>query len=168
MKVVPAASAVAVPDDKLKNMGWPKSPVKLFGIGAAVFLAGGLLSLSLHVPSFKIPVLWSGKVHFVSFFYLWLAAAAPFAIFAALYKYLIDVHRLPFAESMNRIHFVVTIIAVLDLVRVFVSWEEAMISTLAALLFGPQFVTLAVLALFDFVVFAVSAIDSYRRSVARA
>ena len=165
----PAATLVpaAVPEDSLKNAGWPKSPVKLFGIGAGVFVFGGLISLALHVPASKIPVLWSGQVHFVSFFYLWLAAAAPFVIFALLYKYLIDVHRLPFAESMNRIHFVVTIIAVLDLVRVFVSWEEALVSKSAELLFGSQFVTLAVVFLFDLVVFAVSAIDSYRRSVAR-
>jgi hypothetical protein len=168
---VKAAAPVAVPAhvqyDSLKNAGWPKSPVKLFGIGAAMFVFGGLISLALHAPASKIPVLWSGQVHFVSFFYLWMAAAAPFAIFAMLYKYLIDVHHLPFAESMNRIHFVVTIIAVLDLVRVFVSWEEALVSKSVALLFGSQFVTLAVVFLFDVVVFAVSAIDSYRRSVAR-
>jgi len=41
-----------------------------------------------------------------------------------LYKYLMDAHNLIFEESMNRIHFVVTIITILDLVRVFSAWEH--------------------------------------------
>lgn len=160
-------AAPARPDVGVKNTGWPQSPVKLFGIGAGFFGAGALVSLILNVPSFKVPVPWSGQIHFVSFFVLWLAAGAPFAIFAGLYKYFIDAHRLTFAESTNRIHFIVTIITVLDLVHVFVGWEQGMISDLAAVYFGPQFFWLAILFLFSSVVFAVSAIESYRRTLVR-
>ena len=64
LPVVPSAKRTPeqVSDDGPGNLGWPKSPVKLFGIGAAAIAAGGLISLILDVPSFKIPVPWSGEV----------------------------------------------------------------------------------------------------------
>jgi hypothetical protein len=90
-------------------------------VPTAAFGAGGIVSLILNVPAYPIPVPVRGRVHFLPFAYLWLAAAAPFAIFAMLYRFLMDAQRLVFEESLNRIHFVVTIIAILDLVRVFTS-----------------------------------------------
>ena len=169
LPLVPDAKAtpVRVADDSAKNMGWPKSPAKLFGIGAAVFGAGGLISLILNVPSYPIPVPVQGQLHFLPFGYLWLAAAAPFAIFAMLYKFLMDAQRLVFEESLNRIHFVVTIIAILDLVRVFMSWQQALVSKLAELYFGPEFEWLGVLFGMSAVVFAINAFRSYRRAAVR-
>ena len=169
LPVAPDAKAapVRVPDDSAKNMGWPKSPAKLFGIGAAVFGAGGIVSLILNVPAYPIPVPVRGQLHFVSFGLLWLAAAMPFAIFAALYKYLLDAQKIVFEDSLNRIHFVVTIIAVLDLVRVFMSWQQALVSKLAELYFGPEFEWLAVLFGMSAVVFAINAYRSYRRTAVR-
>jgi hypothetical protein len=103
LPVVPDAKAtpVHVPDDNVKNIGWPKSPVKLFGIRAAVFAAGGIISL------------------------------------------------------------------VLDLVRVFMGWEQAMASKLAALYFGPEIEWLTVLFGMSAVVFAINAYRSYRRTAVR-
>jgi len=169
LPVVPDAKATPahVPDDSVKNMGWPKSPVKLFGIGAAVFAAGGLISLILDVPSFKFPVPWSGELHFVPFGFLWLAAAAPFAFFAMLYKFLMDACYLVFEESLNRIHFVVTIITVLDLVRVFMAWEQWMGTKFATFFYGAEFQWLAVLFVLSAVVFAINAFRSYRRAAVR-
>jgi len=161
------ATPAHVPDDSAKNMGWPKSPVRLFGIGAAVFAAGGLISLILNVPLFKVPVPWSGELHFVPFGFLWLAAAAPFAIFAMLYKLLMDAYDLAFEESLNRIHFVVTIITVLDLVRVFMAWEEWMGTKFATFFYGAEFQWLAVLFVLSAVVFAINAFRSYRRTAVR-
>jgi hypothetical protein len=106
-------------------------------------------------------------MHFLPFGCLWLAAAAPFAIFAMLYKFLMDAHDLVFEESLNRIHFVVTIVTVLDLVRVFMSWEQAMASKLAALYFGPETEWLAVLFGLCGVVFAINAYRSYRHTTVR-
>jgi hypothetical protein len=169
LPVVPTAKTTPerVRDDSPKNMGWPKSPVKLFGIGAAVFAAGGLVSLILDVPSFKVGVPWSGQLHFLPIGLLWMAAAAPFAIFAMLYKYLMDAHNLVFAESMNRIHFVVTIIAVLDLVRVFMVWAQWTGSKFADFYFGNEFQWVAVLFGLSAVAFAINAYRSYRRTAAR-
>jgi hypothetical protein len=155
-------------DESAKNLGWPKSPVKLFGVGAGFFAAGGVLSLILNFPAFKFPVPWSGQLYFMPIGLLWLAAAVPFAIFAMVYKFLIDSYELPFEESMNRIHFVVTVIAVLDMVRVFGAWQQAMVSKLAAFFFGPEFAWLYVLFGFSVLVFAISAFRSYYRKTTRA
>src|SRR5260370_3950726 len=146
-EVVPVTAKVpdSMGDASVKDFGWPRTPEKLFGIGAAFFAAGGILSIVLHWPAYRIPVPWPGQVHFVPYGYLWLAAAAPFAIFAMLYKSLIDSDNLIFEESLTRIHFVVTIIAVFDMVRVFMAWEQAMVSKTAELFFGPQFEWLRVL-----------------------
>jgi hypothetical protein len=158
---------VRLGDEGVKNLGWPKSAVKLFGIGAGFFAAGGIVSLVLNFPAFRFPVPWSGQLYFMPIGLLWLAAAVPFAIFAMLYKFLIDSYELPFEESMNRIHFAVTIIAVLDMVRVFGAWQQAMGSKLAALYFGPEFAWLYVLFGLTALVFAINAFRSYQRKTAR-
>jgi hypothetical protein len=169
LPVVPDAKTTPerVPDDSAKNMGWPKSPVQLFGIGAAFFAAGGIISVILNVPSYPIPVPVFGQLHFLPYGCLWLTAAGPFAIFVMLYKYLMDAHKIAFEESPNRIHFSVTIIAVFDLVRVFMAWEQALVSKTAALYLGPEIQWLVVLFGLSVVVFAINAYRSYRRTAVR-
>jgi outer membrane protein assembly factor BamB len=166
-----ASVAAKVPDRigdaSVKDFGWPRTPEKLFGIGAAFFAAGGIISIAFNWPAYKFPVPWPGQVHFLSCGYLWLAAAAPFAIFAVLYKFLIDSYNLIFEESLTRIHFVVTIIAVFDMVRVFMAREQAIVSKLAELFFGPQFEWLGVLLGFSAVVFAINAYRGFRRNKVR-
>ena len=160
---------VPVRNDAAKNMGWPKSPAKLFGIGAGFFAAGGIVSLILNVPAYQIPVPISGQLHFLPFGLLWIAAALPFAIFALLYKVLMDAQNLQFEEdSLNRIHFVTTIIAVIDLVRVFSGWQQAMVSKMWAMYFGPEFAWLAFLFGFSAVVFLINAVRAYSRAGAQS
>jgi hypothetical protein len=109
-----------------------------------------------------------GQVHFLPYGCLWLAAAAPFGMFAMLYKFLMDAQDLAFEDSLNRIHFVLTIIAVIDLVRVFGAWQQTLVSKMAALYFGPEFEWLIVLFGLSGVVFAINAYRSYRRNIIRA
>lgn len=156
-----------VSDDSAKDMGWPKSPAKLFGIGAAVFAAGGIVSVSLDWPSFKFPVPLSGQPHFLPFGCLWLAAALPFGFFAMLYKYLMDVQDMEFEDSLNRMHFVVTIIAVLDLVRVFMTWQQWMGTKFETFYYGAEIRWLVSLLGLSAVVFAVNVYRSYRRNPLR-
>ena len=165
---VAQSSPVIVRDDSAKNMGWPKSPSKLFGIGAAFFAAGGVISLVLNVPSFKIPVPLFGEMHFLPYGCLWLVAAAPFGLFALLYRFLMDAQHPEFEDSLNRTHFAVTIIAVLDMVRVFGAWQQTLVSKMAALYFGPEFLWLFVLFGLSAVVFAINAYRIYRKNVVRA
>jgi hypothetical protein len=154
-------------DEGGKNLGWPKSPVELFGIGTGFFAIGGLISLVSNFPSFRFPAPWSGETHSLPFGLLWLSCAAPFAIFTFLYWFFIHFHGLVFEESMNRIHFWVTIAAVFDLVRVFAAWEQTLVSKLATFYFGPEFRWLYVLFSLSALVFGISAFRSYRQSSSR-
>jgi hypothetical protein len=161
----PVASKLG--DTSVKNLGWPKSPVKLFAIGAGFFAVGGLASLVTNFPSFKFPVPWSGEMHFLPFGVLWFAAAVPFAIFAMLYQVLIDSYGLVFEDSMNRIHFWVTIIAVFVMVRAFTDWQQSMISKTWAFFFPPQYEWLYLLLFLSLMVFVLSAYRSFRRLPSR-
>jgi len=168
LPVVPSAKRTPehVPDPRPKSMGWPKSPAKLFGIGASFFAGGGLISIILGIPSFPIPLPFGGQMHFIPYGALWLAAAAPFGIFALLYWYLSSAQRIVFEESLNRAHFLVTIVATFDLVRVFMAWEETLVSKMAALYFGPEFQWLTVLYVASAVVFTINAYRSPQRKSA--
>jgi hypothetical protein len=170
LPVAPSAKTTPehVPDASPKNMGWPKSPAKLFGIGTAFFAAGAIVSLILNVPSYPVPVPWLGQMHFLPFGLLWLVAAVPFGIFALLYKYLMDAHDLVFDGSLERIQFSVTMVAVFDMVRVLMAWEQALVSKTAALYFGNEFIQLVVLFALSVVVFGINAYRSYRRTALRA
>jgi hypothetical protein len=81
-----------------------------------------------------------------------------------LYQYLMDAHNLIFEDSMNRIHFVVTIIAIVDLVRVFSAWEQWMGTKFATFFYGSEFQWLVVLLGMSAVVFGINAYRSYRRT----
>lgn len=169
LPVVPSAKQTPehVADDNPRNMGWPKSPVKLFGIGAAFFAGGGLISVILNVPSFPIPVPISGQMHFLPYGVLWLVAAVPFGVFALLYQFLRDAQKIVFEESLHRIHFVVTIIAVFDLVRVFMAWEQTLVSKMAAFYFGPEFEWLTGLFVLSVIVFVINIFKSSSRAPSR-
>jgi hypothetical protein len=157
-----------VPEASARNIGWPKSPAKLFAIGAAFFAAGGVISLILNVPAFRFLVSWYGELHSIPYGYLWMAAAAPFTVFALFYKFLTDVQDLHFEDSLNRLHFLVTVIAVVDLVRVFGAWQQTLVSKMAALYFGPEFQWLAVLFSLSALLFGLNAYRSYRKGIVRA
>lgn len=154
-------------DESAKDLGWPKSPVKLFGIGAAFFAAGGLLSLVTNFPSFKFPVPGSGEMHFLPFGLLWLSCAVPFVIFAMLYQFFGDSYGLVFEESMTRIHFWLNIVVVLVLVRFFSDWQQAMTSKTWALFFRPRFGWLYLLFFLSALVFAINAYKAYQRHPSR-
>ena len=169
LPVVPSAKTTPehVPDASRKKTGWPKSPVKLFGIGAAFFAGGGLISIILNVPSFPIPFPISGQMHFLPFGALWLVAAVPFGVFALLYKFLMDAQKIAFEESLNRLHFIVTIIAVFDMVRVFMAWEQKLGSKMLELYFGPEFEWLTGLFVLSAIVFVINIFKSGSQATSR-
>jgi hypothetical protein len=169
LPVVPSAKATPehVRDASPKNMGWPKSPAKLFGIGAGFFAGGGIVSVILNVPSFLIPFPISGQMHFLPYGVLWLVAAVPFGVFALLYKYLMDAQKIVFEESLNRLHFIVTIIAVFDMVRVFMAWEQKLVSKMLELYFGPEFEWLTGLFVLSIIVFIINIFKSGSQTPSR-
>jgi hypothetical protein len=150
----------------LAPWSWPASAVKLFGISAAFFWAGGLISIVLNFPSLRFPFPFGYEIFLVPFGSLWLAAGVPFALFAALYWFLAGklarpssnplsatlsanrpanaVSKLPpaktppagaplndqvFGEPLTRIHFLVTLAAALDMIRLWTSWGTSIGST---------------------------------------
>ena len=169
LPVVPSAKSTPehVPNASSKNMGWPKSPARLFGIGAAFFAGGGIVSIILNVPSFPIPFPISGQMHFLPYGLLWLVAAVPFGVFSLLYKYLMKSQKIAFEESLNRLHFIVTMIAVFDMVRVFMAWEQKLVSKMLELYFGPEFFWLAVFFVFSAAVFVINIVKSGSQSPSR-
>jgi hypothetical protein len=137
---------------------WPTSAVKLFGTSAAFFWAGGLISIVLNFPSLRFPFPFGYEIFLVPFGALWLAAGVPFALFAAVYWLLAGKLGSPsskrglaktaaapplakphssrtpandevFSEPLTRIHFLVTLAAALDMIRLWTSWGTSVGST---------------------------------------
>jgi hypothetical protein len=154
--IFPSAGARRKAARGADNFGWPKSPVKQFGIAAALFAAGGLASVVLNVPSFQIPVPIQGQLHLVRFGWLSVAAAIPFALYAQLYKVLIDTCHIEFDDSLNRWHFAVTIIGV---ILVVMQWEQSVLFRLTAL---PETKPLAEVAGLSATLFAINIYRGYR------
>jgi hypothetical protein len=136
---------------------WPASAVKIFGASAAFFGAGGLISIVLNFPSLRFPFPFGDQIFLVPFGFVWLAAGVPFALFAALYWLLTGKLARPsnlrsanavgkpplantplasaplndqvFNEPLTRIHFLVTLAAALDMIRLWASWGTSIGST---------------------------------------
>jgi len=64
----------------------------------------------------------NGEVTHILFGYLWLPIALPFALFALVYAGLEIGVGWEFNESATRIHFVCTLLAALETIRVYMSW----------------------------------------------
>jgi hypothetical protein len=120
----PAPQTRAMPGDLRKvaaQFDWSNSPAVLFAIaGAFFFVAGVVLVLAVNT---RLPILKDGAIASVSSGYLWMPLAIPFAIFAVIY-WLIDIFTgRTFDRSATRIHFVCTIFAVLESIRVYWAWS---------------------------------------------
>jgi hypothetical protein len=151
-------SKIPVARKEVAPWSWPASAVKLFGVSAAFFWAGGLISIVLNFPSLRFPFPFGNEVFLVPFGSLWLAAGVPFALFAALYWSLAGKLGSPssnpwlakpvatpslakplsprtpvndevFSEPLTRIHFLVTLAAALDMIRLWTAWGTSVGST---------------------------------------
>ncbi|HKN62609.1 MAG TPA: hypothetical protein VJW93_15615, partial [Candidatus Acidoferrales bacterium] len=154
-------SKIPVTLKEVTPWSWPASAVKLFGVSAAFFWAGGLISIVLNFPSLRFPFPFGYEIFLVPFGSLWLAAGVPFALFAAMYWLLAGKLARPssnplsanrsanaggkppantppagaplndqvFSEPLTRIHFLVTLAAALDMIRLWASWGTSIGST---------------------------------------
>lgn len=138
------------------DFGWPESPIKLFGIAGIFLGAIGILSTTLGLPSFKVPLPWGTHGPLIPIGWLWLGAATQFAIFTLLYQILVWMGGTNVQQSLTRLHFAVTIIAVLGLSRLHVPWQRAVAMEWLWALLGASIV-----------IFAINAIRSFRPSTAR-
>ena len=94
----------------------------LFGIAAAFFVFMGIIFVNTGLLATKLPVVQNGEVTHVLAGYLWLPIALPFGLFALVYAGLEIGTGWKFDESTTRIHFVCTLLAVLETIRVYMSW----------------------------------------------
>ena len=104
------------------KLGWPSSPAAIFGVAAAFFAVMGIVFVKTSILSNRLPMVQDGQtVHVLAgYFVLWVAA--PFATFALIYAGVELLARRSFQEFATRIHFVCTLFAVLDVVRIYESW----------------------------------------------
>jgi hypothetical protein len=181
------APALVQPKIAFTPWNWPSSAVKLFAISAAFFWAGGLISIVLNFPSLRFPFPFGDEIRLVPFGCVWLAAGVPFALFAALYWLLAGklgrasstlpgkpplastpsagtpVNDQIFSEPLTRIHFLVTLAAAIDMIRLWMSWGTSVGSTY--LRFYLRHDTIEVLIFFaaTLALFALNARSAYRR-----
>jgi hypothetical protein len=109
-------------DKPAEIFGWPSSPARLFGIAAAFFVVIETILLMAGVLKSRLPVMRDGQIIQVQVAELWLCVAAPFALFALIYAGIELKAGRVFEQAPTRIHFVCTLFAVLELVRVYLVW----------------------------------------------
>lgn len=106
-----------------ERFDWSSSPTVIFASAAAFFILAGIF-LIVKSPA-RMPLMKDGALIYVSPGYLWLPLAVPFAAFAVIY-WLVEIFTgRTFDRSATRMHFVCTILAVLDAIRIYWSWSTA-------------------------------------------
>jgi hypothetical protein len=106
----------------LKRIGWPSSPAVIFGVAAAFFGVMGIVFVNTRMLGSRLPMIRHGQTVFVPIGHLVPWVAAPFAIFCVIYAGIELGARRAFQESATRIHFVCTLFAALEVVRVYGTW----------------------------------------------
>jgi hypothetical protein len=104
-----------------ERFDWSSSPTGIFGSAAAFFILAGIFLIVKSPP--RMPLMKDGAITYVSPGYLWLPLAVPFAVFAVIY-WLVEIFTgRTFDRLATRMHFVCTILAVLDAIRIYSSWS---------------------------------------------
>ena len=112
----------AAADKPAEIFGWPSSPARLFGIAAAFLVIVETILLMAGFLNSRLPVMRDGQITQIQVAALWLIVAAPFALFALIYAGIELMAGRVFEQSPTRIHFVCTLFAVLETVRVYLGW----------------------------------------------
>jgi hypothetical protein len=112
----------AAADKPAATFGWPSSPARLFGIAAVFFVVSDMILVKAGFLATRLPAVQDGQVTQVQTGSLWLMVAAPFALFALVYAGIELKGKRAFEQSPTRIHFVCTLFAVLETVRVYLGW----------------------------------------------
>jgi hypothetical protein len=117
----PARTPMGAAQKIAERFDWSSSPAVIFGAAAAFFVLAGVF-LIVKSPA-RMPLMREGGLTYVSPGYLWLPLAIPFAAFAVIY-WLVEIFTgRTFDRSATRMHFLCTILAVLDAIRIYWSWS---------------------------------------------
>ena len=110
-------------DGKLATaIPWRRSAAVVFGAVALFFLALGAGFHWFGVLDNRLPLMRHGQITVVPAGYMVLMVALPFAIFGIIYAEIEFAGPRVFQESPTRLHLVCTFLAVLDAIRVYMSW----------------------------------------------
>jgi len=124
----------AAADKPAATFGWPASPARLFEIVAAFFVVTELILAQAGFLGARLPVMEDEQITLVQISALWVIVAAPFAVFALIYAGIELKTGRMFEQSPTRIHFVCTLFAVLEAVRVYLGWAETSVNPTPAVL----------------------------------
>jgi hypothetical protein len=113
---------LATADKPAEIFGWPSSPARLFGSAAAFLVLVETILLLAGFLNSRLPVIRDQQIAQMQVAALWLVVAAPFALFALIYAGFELKSGRVFEQSPTRIHFVCTLFAVLETVRVYLGW----------------------------------------------
>jgi hypothetical protein len=129
----------ATADKPTATFGWPSSPARLFGIAAVFFVVSETILVKAGFLNSRLPVMRDGQIAQVQIASLWLIVASPFALFALIYAGIELKAERVFELSPTRIHFVCTLFAVLEAIRVYLGWAETTASPTPAVLTMQDF-----------------------------
>ena len=113
---------LAVAGKLVSAIPWRRSPAVMFGTIALCLLAFGAISLWFGVLDNRVPLVRHSRVTLIPAGYMVLMIAVPFAIFSLIYAKIELAASRVFEESPTRLHLVCTFLAVLDAIRVYISW----------------------------------------------
>lgn len=159
-----AKTPAAAPPKSALPSRWPSSPVKLFGYSAAFLAAGGLVLLALRPAAMSFMIPTSDGACSVHAGWGWLILAVPFALFAGLYALFGRLWGAEFHPSAKRIHFLLTLVAVGDALRVWITWQLHLGMRNPGYDTGPEILQVAALFAAAIAAFAVNIFLSHRRS----
>ena len=108
---------------------WSNSPTVIFGVSAAFFAVMGTVLAKVGFLVTQVPVAWNGSTTQVPAGYLCASTALPFAVFAVIYFVLEFRMGMRFGLSATRIHFVCTLLAVLETIHVYLGWASTWANT---------------------------------------
>ena len=112
----------AIPGKPAGALAWPRSPAVLFGLTALFFAVMGTICASPRILNNRFPIVRHGEITHVLAGYLVLPLAVPFAVFALMYSAFELKDSRVFQESATRIHLVCTVLAIVEAIRVYMSW----------------------------------------------
>ena len=129
----PATVRLQVPVERrsvaVRPSDWPNSPSAIFGIATAFFAAIGIVFAKIGFPGSEAWVSWNGNAFPMPAVYLCPLCALPFAMFALIYFFLERGGGWTPSQSATRIHFVCTLFAVMEAIRVYLSWAGTWANT---------------------------------------
>ena len=131
--VLPRGAVEKKPRFDYKRWTNPGNPVEKFGI-TAIFLFVGGIAMFLVMPESRFLILFGGQNHFLAMGFLWWTCAVPFGIFSLAYWLHAGRQSVPYDKYMTKMHLAVTLVWLIDFVRIVTLSQWSMTSRLPDLL----------------------------------